>query len=190
MIFGRRDLERLLNPPAQPVAPEEMSSGLQSAIYVIKGPPGRCKIGITGNTDTRLPQLSTGSAFPLSYAWIGIPDGDADAIEDDAHNMLDPYRRNGEWFEVPPDMAVGAVCAAAHRRGRKILEVTPELAERIRIASEAAHSNVSFKPHPLDRAVGLLWRGAMTCLMAAIGVGIAVGVWLLSLIVSNIASGT
>lgn len=39
-----------------------------------------------------------------------------------AHAMLDKYRRNGEWFAVAPDAAVGTIHAAAYRRGQPVLD--------------------------------------------------------------------
>lgn len=46
--------------------------------------------------------------------------------------MLAQHRRNGEWFSVAPDDAVGAISAAAFRRGQQLLSVTPGRAEQIR----------------------------------------------------------
>lgn len=127
--LGRRDLEKIFNRggTAQPFNPDT-----GSFLYVVRGDHGRVKIGITSNCNARLAQLQTGSAYPLEFVWIGAPSGQAVGIEYDAHQMLANYRQNGEWFEVAPDAAVGAISAAAQRRGVNILGCTPELAERIR----------------------------------------------------------
>lgn len=127
--LGRRDLEKIFN-SGRNAKPFDPDTG--SFLYVVRGDHGRVKIGITSNCNARLAQLQTGSAHPLEFAWIGAPQGQAVGIEYDAHQMLASYRRNGEWFEVTPDAAVGAISAAAQRRGMNILGCTPELAERIR----------------------------------------------------------
>jgi hypothetical protein len=103
-----------------------------SFIYVIKGDNGLCKIGFTTNPNARLAQLRTASASPLEFAWIGAPKADVIAIERDVHTMLNQYRRNGEWFAVEPDAAVGAIHSVAYRRGQPVLDLTADQAERIR----------------------------------------------------------
>jgi predicted GIY-YIG superfamily endonuclease len=103
-----------------------------SFIYVVKSGNGLCKIGMTTNPNARLAQLRSGSASPLEFAWIGAPKADTIAIEREAHKMLDQYRRNGEWFAVAPDAAVGAIHSVAYRRGQPVLDLTADQAERIR----------------------------------------------------------
>lgn len=131
--LGRQDLRRYENQQVN----GQLFDPDHGFIYVVKGDHGRCKIGITGNVAARLSALRTASAFPIEYAWIGAPQGKGVAIERDAHTMLNRYRNNGEWFSVSPDAAVGAICAAAHRLGQAMLEVTPERAEQIRIIALA-----------------------------------------------------
>jgi hypothetical protein len=103
-----------------------------SFLYVIKADNGLVKIGRTSNPNARLAQLQSKSPTPLTFAWIGAPKADVIAIERDAHAMLDKYRRNGEWFEVSPDAAVGAIHSVAYRRGQPVLDLTADQAERIR----------------------------------------------------------
>jgi hypothetical protein len=100
-----------------------------------------CKIGITGNPQARLAQLNAGSPVPLEFAWLGVPRDQGALIEQDAHAMLAPYRRNDEWFAIAPDAAVGAINAAAQRRGHPILGVTPDQAELIRKELTSQSSN-------------------------------------------------
>jgi hypothetical protein len=103
-----------------------------SFVYVVKADNGLCKIGMTTNPAARLAQLRSGSASPLEFAWIGAPKGDTIAIERDAHDMLAKYRKNGEWFAIEPDAAVGAIHTVAYRRGQPVLDLTADQAERIR----------------------------------------------------------
>lgn len=127
--LGRDDFEKAFGKKAATgQSPIDLD---HSFVYVIKGEHGRCKIGITGNPRARLDQLQTGSAHPIELAWIGAPAGDVIAIERDAHAMLAQYRRNGEWFEVSHDAAVGAICSAAARRNKNVLGLTLEQADQI-----------------------------------------------------------
>lgn len=128
VVLGRRDLEKVFAPRNKvPFDPDT-----SSFLYVLKGEHGRVKIGISADPYGRLAQLQTGSAHKLEFAWIGAPQGQAMGIEHDAHVMLNKYQCNGEWFDITPDAAVGAVSAAAQRRGINILGCTPELVEQIR----------------------------------------------------------
>src|SRR5215469_14247730 len=136
--LGRRDFEKIFARGAKANNPDT-----GSFLYVVRGDHNRVKIGITANPNARLAQLQTGSAFPLEFAWIGAPQGQAIGIEYDAHEMLANYRSSGEWFEVAPDAAVGAICASAQRRGMNILSCTPELAERIRQTGAAQDAKQS-----------------------------------------------
>ncbi len=174
VTLGRRDLERALNfvngQSQQPVGPALFDPD-HSFIYVIKGDHNHCKFGISGNPTARLDQLRTGSAHSIEYAWIGAPEGEATAIERDAHEMLAKYRRNGEWFQVSHDAAVGAVCAAAARRNRPILGLTLEQAERIRMvaATEARnHTEFWIFRHPFAFIGGMVvvfWIAGMTAVI-------------------------
>jgi hypothetical protein len=128
LSLGREDFARFAGQTtsASAIDPDH------SFLYVIKGDHGLCKIGQTANPNARLAQLQTASAVPLEFAWIGAPKGDTIAIEREAHKMLDQYRRNGEWFAVAPDAAVGAIHSVAYRRGQPVLDLTADQAERIR----------------------------------------------------------
>jgi hypothetical protein len=98
---------------------------------VVKGNHGLRKISQTTNPAARLAQLRSASSSPLEFAWVGAPKADVIAIERDAHTMLDKYRRNGEWFEVSPDAAVGAIHSVAYRRGQPVLDLDANQAEQI-----------------------------------------------------------
>lgn len=144
ILFGRRDIEKLLNGRA--LARSGIVSG--QAIYVIKGAHRRCKVGVTGNTEQRINDLRTGSAFPIEYAYIGIPDdpNGAPLIEDEVLQTLEPYKTHRDWFSVSPEAAVGTICAVAYRLGIKLLEVSPEQAERIRVATALAQQTALSRP--------------------------------------------
>jgi hypothetical protein len=104
-------------------------------IYVISGEHGRQKIGVTDNPRGRLGNLQTGSPYPLSFAFVGATDDDAaGAIEVEAHFMLSAHRASGEWFVVPPDVAITAVMAAAHRLGYRLTPVDPNAAMAPRVS--------------------------------------------------------
>lgn len=87
-------------------------------VYVISGDHGRQKIGSSDNPQQRIKDLQTGSPFPLKFEFIGETENlGGGAIEVEAHFMLAQHRAEGEWFVVPPDVAITAVMAAAHRLG-------------------------------------------------------------------------
>lgn len=87
-------------------------------VYVISGDHGRQKIGSSDNPRQRIKDLQTGSPFPLKFEFIGETENlGGGAIEVEAHFMLAQHRAAGEWFVVPPDVAITAVMAAAHRLG-------------------------------------------------------------------------
>lgn len=161
--LGRRDFEKIFASGAKASNPDT-----GSFLYVVRGDHNRVKIGITENPSARLAQLQTGSAFPLEFAWIGAPQGQAVGIEYDAHQMLANYRQNGEWFEVAPDAAVGAINAAAQRRGMNILGCTPEFAEQIRQSAGKNEVKVPWHfRHPFKFFFGLVfitWIGIIIAL--------------------------
>jgi hypothetical protein len=88
-----------------------------SFVYVICGDHGMSKIGVSTDPNSRIAGLQTGSPFPLKFEYIGMTAGDGYDIEAAAHELLDRHRGSGEWFSVPPEMAVAAVSAAAHKLG-------------------------------------------------------------------------
>lgn len=79
--------------------------------------------------------------------------------------MLASYRRHADWFEVRPDAAVDAICAVAHHRGIRMLEVTAERAEQIRLVAlmEDQRAPRSWN----KRFVDFVWRGAWTAIKVA-----------------------
>lgn len=107
-------------------------------VYVVTGDHGWIKVGVTSNPNARLAQLRTGSPVPIQYAFLGVTDGDAYAIESGAHATLDRYRASGEWFSCQPQMAVAAVSAAAYSAGANIASVRLEQVPQILAATAAA----------------------------------------------------
>lgn len=100
---------------------------MASYVYVISGDHGRQKIGVSDDPKRRIAELATGSPYPLKFEFVGeVQDGGAGQVEVEAHFMLAQHRALGEWFVVPPDVAVTAVMAAAHRLGYRIKPVDPD----------------------------------------------------------------
>jgi T5orf172 domain len=91
-----------------------------SYVYVIKGDENNVKIGVTKNPEGRLAQLRTGNHATIDYAYLAPTSGDPYAIERAAHTILDRYRLNGEWFDVPPELAIAAVTGAAAKLGQSL----------------------------------------------------------------------
>ena len=91
-----------------------------SYIYVVKGDEENIKIGVTKSPETRLAQLQTGSSRKIDYAFIAPVSGDPYAIEKEAHAMLARSRLSGEWFDVPPELAIAAVTGAAAKLGQSL----------------------------------------------------------------------
>jgi hypothetical protein len=108
------------------------------SIYVISASRALVKVGRSQDPDARLRELQTanGSLLTLEYArWVnsGVQ------IEKEAHRLLEPWRKNGEWFACDPDIAVMAITSAVARRpdlfSRMTDEETSPLAEQIREAT-------------------------------------------------------
>lgn len=103
--------------------PAGRRAGLPSGknfVYVVRGDHNLTKIGVTTNPRARLAQLRTGSGFPIEFAFIGAVSGSARDIETRAHAALNDHRVNGEWFDVSPDDATGAVLIAAEDAGHEV----------------------------------------------------------------------
>ena len=99
---------------------------MKAFVYVISGEHGRQKIGCSDNPKQRLKELQTGSPYPLKFEFVGEAENNsAGQIEVEAHFMLNPHKAPGgdEWFVVPPDVAITAVMAAAHRLGYRLRPV-------------------------------------------------------------------
>jgi hypothetical protein len=92
-------------------------------VYVIGGDHGRQKIGVSDDPRRRISELQTGSPFPLRFAFVGQTDGFGYDIEGEVHYMLHQHRQSGEWFTVPPEVAIAAVMGAAYRMGHAIRPV-------------------------------------------------------------------
>lgn len=86
-------------------------------VYVIGGEHGRVKIGSSGDPYQRCRDLQTGSPFRLWIEHVTSTLGPALPVELEAHALLSRHRLNGEWFDVPPDVAVATIAAAAYRLG-------------------------------------------------------------------------
>lgn len=142
--FGPEDFRTLRRPTVadrQRPSPEALGG---SFVYVIRGDHHRCKIGISSNPNARLAQLRTASAFPLSFAFVGVTDRtDGSAIEREAHTLLDRYRVAGEWFDCPVELAIAAVNGAAARLGEKLCAIDPGRVDdviRLALANNPAES--------------------------------------------------
>jgi Meiotically up-regulated gene 113 len=98
-------------------------------VYVISGDHGRQKIGVTHDPRRRISELQTGSPFPLRFAFVGQTDGFGYDIEGEVHFTLHQHRQSGEWFTVPPEVAIAAVMGAAYRLGHAMRPVDPERIE-------------------------------------------------------------
>ena len=114
------------------------TNGKPAFVYVTRADHGRCKIGITNNPNSRLLQLSTASAFPLSFTYIGVAEsGDSSNVEREAHAILDRYRVNGEWFDCPPELAIAAINGAAARDWREYLSSRSITGRRVAYTSSS-----------------------------------------------------
>lgn len=96
-------------------------------VYVISGDHGRQKIGSSDEPPRRIKELQTGSPYKLRFEFIGEAENDAGGVvEVEAQFILAQHRTVGEWFVVPPDVAITAVMAAAHRLGYRLRPVDPD----------------------------------------------------------------
>lgn len=107
-------------------------------IYVI-GARRYIKIGIAGNVKARLAGIQTGCPYPLHiYQSWATPR--ARELERLAHSVLQTYRVNGEWFDIP------------HRAATLIVGML--------VASRPARN--SFPDTPLEKTV-VFCRGCSHC---------------------------
>ena len=111
-----------------------------SFLYVITGDHERVKVGVSIDPNKRRAQLQTGSPFPLRIAYVAVTPGTGYDIEGEAKRTLDRYRcpdgSGDEWFNVPVELAVAAVNAAAFKRGQPLCQLTQDqLNETLRIMS-------------------------------------------------------
>jgi len=105
--FGSRSFRRRQSHGSEPVLS-------RNHVYVVQGKDA-VKLGVTSDLDGRLAQLQTGSPHRLDMVYSTRVAGDAYAVEAEAHAMLARHRLSGEWFGVPPDVAVAAINGAAFR---------------------------------------------------------------------------
>jgi hypothetical protein len=158
IILGPGDLSFLR--PRSAKATGQLSG---SFIYVLKGDHRLAKVGVSTNPDARLAQLRTASPFPIDYAFVGVTPGTGYDIEREAHAILANHRCNGEWFDVPPEMAVAAVHAAANRIGQPLQPLEPwMIAEIHRVAAREAaaapaQSSKVYLAYVALAAAAILW---------------------------------
>ena len=100
-----------------------------SFVYVIRGDHNMVKIGVSTNPRARLASLQTGSAFPVSFAFIGVTPGNGYDIETEAHRILEKHQCNGEWLDCSSELAIAAVMGAASKIGQPIQILTLEQAD-------------------------------------------------------------
>jgi hypothetical protein len=85
-----------------------------SFVYVMTGGPRHVKIGISIDVEKRLHGIQTGCPFRVELVKTWQTDR-AQKIEIRAHEILRKYRSAGEWFDVPPAVAVMTVEALVDR---------------------------------------------------------------------------
>lgn len=120
-----------------------------SFVYVVAGPGGHHKIGVSTDPIARLAQLQTGAHQALDFAYVGVTPGTGYNIEQAAHQMLTQYRQSGEWFAVPASIAIGAVIETAKRLGEPIQQVQPAMVPQI--------ISVANQPAPTKRRSWVKW---------------------------------
>lgn len=109
-----------------------------SFLYVIAGPPGLIKVGVTTDPRARLAALQTGSPYPLKFLALLAMESDGYALEAEIHAALSPWRTVGEWFRVNPVRALIAIRRAADALREPVLAVTLERAEEILVVARSA----------------------------------------------------
>lgn len=169
----------LLNLFARTARRSHTSEMKGSFIYVFKGDHRLAKVGVSTNPDARLAQLRTASPFPIDYAYVGVTPGTGYDIESAAHDILAGHRCNGEWFDVPPEMAVAAVHTAASRLGQPLQPLEPWMVaeiHRIGALEDAAASNAR-----LPLALRFAWGLFQVVALALGGLVIAVVIWMMAI---------
>jgi hypothetical protein len=98
-----------------------------AAVYVIKGDPGRVKIGFAKNPYRRLSALRSSSPAPLSleFAAYCTEVSAAARIEAAAHHALCDRRHHGDWFSVSSEDAATAILNAAKDLGHQLTGALP-----------------------------------------------------------------
>ena len=103
-------------------------AGLNSSfLYVVSDGHGRVRIGVTNDPISGTGALRRRSAArALDFVYIGATSSDGFDIEQAARSALARHRLNGEWFSVPPEMAVAAIARAAQKLGHPIVQLSPD----------------------------------------------------------------
>lgn len=78
------------------------------SVYVLTGGIKHVKIGISHHVEKRIKELQTGCPFEIRLA-KAFRTPHARKIEGMAHNVLAKYRKAGEWFNVPNNVACAVV---------------------------------------------------------------------------------
>jgi hypothetical protein len=107
-------------------------------IYLITGPPGMVKVGVTTDPRGRLATLQTGSAYPLKFAAIMATPGTGYVVEARIHEILQAYRASGEWFRVSPTRTLFAIRQALDELEEPALSVSLEQADDILAIARSA----------------------------------------------------
>ena len=94
----------------------------EEAVYVYWFGPSlpSVKIGHTNDPDKRLNQLGNDTGVPdhlASFAAIVWLDRKREKVEARAHAMAAPFRRSGEWFDLPAHEALAYIISAAKELG-------------------------------------------------------------------------
>lgn len=108
-----RKLGRLPPAVAAAVRRGDVEPGGRPYLYVLGSLGGTQKIGISRWPEKRCRDLETASGRRLEiWLLIGGRRSHAQRLEALAHAILSEHRREGEWFAVPPDVAITAVVEA------------------------------------------------------------------------------
>ncbi|MES0071875.1 GIY-YIG nuclease family protein [Mesorhizobium sp. M0058] len=104
----------------------------RSCVYTLLSDHGPVKIGISRHVFDRVEAINRGS-FVKAHIWSINPTTFARAVEQLAHRRLDAYRLDGEWFDVPVQMADRTVrdCLYHLELGHDLTDVSPEDFSRV-----------------------------------------------------------
>ena len=163
VVFGPDDFRRMSGATSASARPP-------SFVYVIRAVGhDKVKVGITADPNARLATLQTASAFPLEIAYVAaVKSNNASAIEQGAHATMNAYRREGEWFDVPVEMAVAAISAASFRLNDPVVHVPTNL-----VASVVDGANQGASQPRMSFAM-MAVRTAATLILMMIGITAAV----------------
>lgn len=144
--------------------PLETASGIDgSFIYVITGPPGMVKVGVTKNPRLRFATLQTGCPYPLKLVTLLATPGTGFVVEARIHEILDDHRATGEWFRCSPARSLFAVRQALDELEEPALSVSLERAEEILSIAHNAPAGSGRRPwylgwtFPILAGVGTFW---------------------------------